>query len=111
MRYCALQMEQGAVSGSGGFRAHHNIAQRLWKGIQDASKLWTIVTKQTVVGLLGLPQPDDQTGEWQQAGELGWDEIMWTAGIWKVSGPTCSTVDAQLVAAQGRHKRVTRNCA
>ncbi len=40
--------------------AHHNIAQRLWKGIKDASKGWTIVTEKTVEGLLGLPQPEDQ---------------------------------------------------
>jgi hypothetical protein len=52
-------------------RAHHNIAQRLWKGIKEASRGWTIVTEQTVAGLLGLPQPEDQMGEWQ----LAWDEM------------------------------------
>ena len=32
---------------------------------------WTIVTEQTVAGLLGLPQSEDRLGEWQRA----WDEI------------------------------------
>jgi hypothetical protein len=52
-------------------RAHHNIAQRLWKGIKDVSRGWTIVTEQTVEGLLGLPQPEDGMSEWQRA----WDEM------------------------------------
>jgi hypothetical protein len=31
----------------------------------------TIVTEQTVEGLLGLPQPEDRMSEWQRA----WDEM------------------------------------
>ena len=52
-------------------RAHHNIAQQLWKGIKDVSRGWTIVTEQTVEGLLGLPQPENRMSEWQRA----WDEM------------------------------------
>ena len=47
--------------------AHHNMAQRLWKGIKDATKGWTIVTEQTVAGLQGLPQPEEQIDAWQLA--------------------------------------------
>ncbi len=55
-------------------RAHHNLAQRLWKGIRDASKGWIITTEQTVAGLKGLvaglqglPQPEELIPEWQRA--------------------------------------------
>ncbi len=37
--------------------AHHNLAQRLWKGISDASKHFCVCMEQTVDGLRGLPQP------------------------------------------------------
>ncbi len=52
-------------------RAHHNLAQRLWKGIRDASKGWIITTEQTVAGLQGLQQPEELIPEWQCA----WDEL------------------------------------
>jgi hypothetical protein len=51
-------------------RAHHNLAQRLWKGIRDASKGWIITTEQTVAGLQGLqglPQPQELIPEWHRA--------------------------------------------
>jgi hypothetical protein len=34
-------------------RAHHNLAQRLWKGIRDASKGWIITLEQTAARLQG----------------------------------------------------------
>ncbi len=34
-------------------QAHHNLAQRLWKGIRDASKGWIITVELTVTGLQG----------------------------------------------------------
>ena len=52
-------------------RAHHNLAHRLWKGISEASKKFHICVEQTVDGLLGLPQPEEQRSEWQRA----WDEL------------------------------------
>ncbi len=52
-------------------RAHHTLAQRLWKGISDASKHFHICVEQTVDGLRGLPQPEEQIEEWQ----LAWDEL------------------------------------
>ena len=55
-------------------RAHHNLAHRLWKGILEASKKFHICveqSQQTVDGLLGLPQPEEQRSEWQRA----WDEL------------------------------------
>jgi hypothetical protein len=52
-------------------RAHHNLAQRLWKGIRDASKGWIITVEQTVAGLQGLQQPEALIDDWQRA----WDEI------------------------------------
>ena len=52
-------------------RAHRNLAQRLWKGISDASKHFHICVEQTVDGLRGLPQPEEQIQEWQ----LAWDEL------------------------------------
>jgi len=52
-------------------RAHHNMAQRLWKGIQASTKGWVIAIEQTVAGLQGLPQPEARLDEWQRA----WDEI------------------------------------
>ena len=53
-------------------RAHHDLAQRLWKGITDATKAWMITTEKTVAGLQGLPQPEDCLGDWQRA----WDEMV-----------------------------------
>jgi hypothetical protein len=47
------------------------MAQRLWKGIKDSTTGWTIVTEQTVAGLQGLPQPEEQIDAWQRA----WDEV------------------------------------
>jgi hypothetical protein len=52
-------------------RAHHNMAHRLWKGIQDSTRGWTIAIEQTVAGLQGLPQPEDRIDDWQRA----WDEV------------------------------------
>jgi hypothetical protein len=40
--------------------AHHNMAQLLWKGMEDSTNGWIIVTEQTVVGLQGLQQPEEQ---------------------------------------------------
>jgi hypothetical protein len=45
--------------------AHHNLAQPLWKGIEDSTNGWIIITEQTVAGLQGLLQPEDQIYEWQ----------------------------------------------
>jgi hypothetical protein len=52
-------------------RAHHNMAHRLWAGIQASTKGWVIAIEQTVAGLLGLPQPEARLDEWQRA----WDEV------------------------------------
>jgi hypothetical protein len=52
-------------------RAHHNMAHRLWKGIEDTTNEWIIVTEQTVEGLQGLPQPEEQIDAWQRA----WNEV------------------------------------
>ena len=52
-------------------RAHHNLAHRLWKGIEDATSGWFLAIEQTVAGLQGLPQPADLIDDWQRA----WDEI------------------------------------
>jgi hypothetical protein len=52
-------------------RAHHNMAQSLWKGIKDSTKGWTIITEQTVEGLQGLQQQEEQIDAWQ----LAWDEV------------------------------------
>ena len=52
-------------------RAHHNMAQRLWKGIESSTKGWTFAIEMTVAGLQGLPQPEDRIAEWQRA----WDEM------------------------------------
>ena len=52
-------------------RAHHNMAHRLWEGIQASTKGWVIAIEQTVAGLLGLPQPEARLDEWQRA----WDEV------------------------------------
>ena len=52
-------------------RAHHNMAHRLWKGIQASTKDWVIAIEQTVAGLQGLPQPEARLDEWQKA----WDEV------------------------------------
>ena len=37
----------------------------------DFTKGWIIITRQTVAGLQGLPQPEDRIAEWQRA----WDEM------------------------------------
>ncbi len=49
--------------------AHHNLAQRLWKGIRvrDASKGWIITVEQTMAGLQGLQQPEVLKDDLQQA--------------------------------------------
>ncbi len=51
--------------------AHHNLVQPLWKGIEDSTNGWIIITEQMVAGLQGLQQPKDQIYEWQRA----WDEV------------------------------------
>ncbi len=50
---------------------HHTMAHRLWTGIQDSTKGWTIAVEQTVAGLQGLLQPEGHIDDWQWA----WDEI------------------------------------
>ncbi len=60
-----------SLSCTQGGQAHHNMAQRLWQGIKDSTKEWTIVTEQTVAGLQGLPQPEEQIDAWQRA----WNEV------------------------------------
>ncbi len=52
-------------------RAHSNMAQRLWKGIEDSTKGRTVGTEQTVVGLQGRQQPEEQIDAWQRA----WDVV------------------------------------
>ena len=52
-------------------RAHHNLAQMLWKGISVATKQWVVAVEHTVSGLLGLAQPEEHIDVWQRA----WDEI------------------------------------
>jgi hypothetical protein len=47
------------------------MAHRLWKGIEDSTNGWIIVTEQTVEGLQGLPQQEEQIDAWQ----LAWDEV------------------------------------
>jgi hypothetical protein len=47
------------------------MAQRLCKGSKDSTKGWTIVTVQTVAGLQGLPQLEEQIDVWQRA----WNEV------------------------------------
>ena len=47
------------------------MAQMLWKVISDATKQWVIAVEQTVLGLLGLAQPEEHIDVWQRA----WDEI------------------------------------
>jgi hypothetical protein len=42
-----------------------------WKGFKDSTRFWTIDTEQTVAGLQGLPQPEEQIDAWQRA----WDEV------------------------------------
>ncbi len=46
--------------------AHHNMAQLLWKGFEKSINWWIIVTEQTVAGLQGLPQPEEQINAWGQ---------------------------------------------
>jgi hypothetical protein len=43
------------------------MAWRLWKGIKDSTKGWTIVTEQTVAGLQGLQRLEEQIDAWQLA--------------------------------------------
>ena len=50
---------------------HHNMAHRLWEGIQASTNGWVIAVEQTVAGLQGLPQPEARLDEWQRA----WDEV------------------------------------
>jgi ribonuclease HI len=52
-------------------RAHHNMAHRLWDGIQASTNGWVIAVEQTVAGLQGLPQTEARLDEWQRA----WDEV------------------------------------
>ena len=52
-------------------RAHHTMAHRLWTGILNFTKGWTIAIEQTVAGLQGLPQPENRIDDWQRA----WDEV------------------------------------
>jgi hypothetical protein len=52
-------------------QAHHNMAHRLLKGIEDSTDGWIIVTEQTVEGLQGLPQQEEQIDSWQRT----WDEV------------------------------------
>ncbi len=51
--------------------AHHNMAQLLCKETEDSTNGWIIVTQQTVAGLQGLQQPEEQIDAWQ----LAWDEV------------------------------------
>ncbi len=69
-------------------RAHHNLAQRLWKGIRDASKWWIVTKEQTVTGLQGLPQPKEFIPKWQRA----WDELtdLQLVGEGEDMDPSCS---------------------
>ncbi len=46
--------------------AHHNLAQRLWEGIRDASKRWIITLEQIVAGLQGLQRPEALIDDWQR---------------------------------------------
>jgi hypothetical protein len=62
----SLSFPQGGLD-----RAPHNMAHRLWKGIEDSTNGWIIVTEQTVEGLQGLQQPEVQINAWQGA----WDEV------------------------------------
>jgi hypothetical protein len=47
------------------------MAQLLWKGNKDSTKGWTIVTEQTVSGLQGLQQPEEQL----EVRKWAWDEV------------------------------------
>ncbi len=47
------------------------MAQGLWKGIEDSTNGWIIVTEQTVAGHQGLQQPEELIDAWQ----LAWDEV------------------------------------
>jgi ribonuclease HI len=48
-------------------RAHHNLAQRLWRGIEDATKKWVFTVEATVEALRGLQQPAELIDSWQRA--------------------------------------------
>ncbi len=47
------------------------MVQLLWKGNEDSTNGRILVTEQTVAGLQGLPQPEEQINAWQ----LAWDEV------------------------------------
>ncbi len=57
-------------------QAHHNMPQRPWKGIEDSTNGWIIVKEQTVAGLQGLPQPEEQIDTWQRACDKVTDELL-----------------------------------
>ena len=52
-------------------KAHHSLAQRLWREIEDATKKWVSVfaVEATVetLRLRGLPQPIEHIDAWQRA--------------------------------------------
>ena len=48
-------------------KAHHSLAQRLWREIEDATKKWVFVVEATVETLWGLPQPIEHIDAWQRA--------------------------------------------
>ena len=48
-------------------KAHHSLAQRLWREIEDATKKWVFVVEATVEPLRGLPQPVEHIDAWQRA--------------------------------------------
>ncbi len=50
--------------------SHWRTCSRLWKGIEDSTQGWTICVEQTVEGLQGLPQPEDQIDS-----IVAWDEV------------------------------------
>ena len=48
-------------------KAHHSLAQRLWREIEDTTKKWVFVVEATVKTLRGLPQPIEHIDAWQRA--------------------------------------------
>jgi hypothetical protein len=82
-------------------RAHLKMAQRLWKGIRDATKGWTMVTEQTVEGLLGLLAHSQRT-RWYNGSGSG---MILKKGIWKVRArrsTLASVNDARRLLSGGR---------